>query len=69
MTGVVPWTGRELSASLVGPDEKVDLALIWIEVRDLSVMPLGDSAVWGSVSRSWPWALPLDSSRPPPPGS
>ena len=45
MTGVVRWTedGRELSASVLGRDEKVDLALIWIEVRDLSVMPLGDS--------------------------
>lgn len=35
--------GRELSASVLGQDEKVDLALIRIEVRDLSVMPLGDS--------------------------
>ena len=35
--------GRELSASVLGRDEKVDLALIRIEVRDLSVMPLGDS--------------------------
>jgi serine protease Do len=35
--------GREMSATVLGRDEKVDLALIRVEAGALSVMPLGDS--------------------------
>lgn len=36
--------GRVMAGTVLGRDEKVDLALIRIGARDLSVMPLGDSA-------------------------
>ena len=36
--------GRELIATVVGQDPRVDLALLKIEARDLPVIPLGDSS-------------------------
>jgi S1-C subfamily serine protease len=35
--------GRELVAAVVGHDDKMDVALLKIEARDLPVMPFGDS--------------------------